>query len=1479
MGDRETVLLEALGRLGLRGLRRAWVDSVWELDFTETEPLDPRVEAEITENGLEAFNRLYDGLSPFASEDQENTRSIWTLFAENDICRNSLVAVLYHFIQIGENKKADVTQRTLALHAAGLYFLILEIPGSVANQVFHPVLFDKCVSSIEKIWPQDPDSNRKRKKDALKSSQGDSRGRKKSRPVRREDSELNDILEDEEEDEEAVYFSTRDLMNIRESVFLLLKNFLRLLPKFSLKEKPQSVLHCMQIFINLTSFETVPQELPFSAAGSVNRMKYVPELAYHGLWLLCLPVHGDSNQTLRRLFQRLLSVILMMKGGEGAHSTLLVISPSVTSAKNQAIRFISFLVDELKEAAFPVLHILLQHICVKCPDKAEYRLSAAQALVKLMEKLPNPEYALFTSWMYGYSKNSKISYRVFALDVAVALLELPERETDESFPPESLKFLQHKFLLQAMVFSRCSDKAPTVRSKALSCLAQCLERNATSALEGVQELLQGSTCRTILGSYLTAESSVNGGEATAQPHKSLGALKTIEMTDGGDLTRSDGKETLTMLRHRAGDEKTNVRKSALQVLVNILKYNLISCSPEDLLTLQDRCRDPAVSVRKQALASLTELLQAQPHNALIQKAWLTGLVPVVLDTESTVQEKALECLEQLLLQNITHYNRYKPSDERQKLTWDLLTLLSDESQELSRYLTKAFHMWSKQNKFSSTLVNNLISHTETEHSAPAWMVLAKVAGSSPKLDYTKILNSWDQISRQADANTTTTGHILYVIGHIAKHLPADTRTGLIGHVKSWLKEFKSPPDVISPAVESLQKLCYAHSDSPECVQDLLNGVCGDLVATCEEYISSVAMTDSRDAQFDQELLVKHLFTLGEVAQLCPARVEKRVLLLVQSILASSVSAEQNSCRSESEELTGSQPLSQFRASNMPPLVRAHAFITLGKLCLQHEDLAKKCIPALARELEVCDDVAIRNNVIIVICDLCIRYTTMVDRYIPNVSVCLRDRDPFIRKQTLIMLTNLLQEEFVKWKGSLFFRFVSVLVDPDPEISKFGEFCLVHLLLKRNPVMFSQHFIECIFHFNSYQKHEKYNKFPQTEREKTLFSLKGAGNKEKRVKIYKFLLEHFTDEQRFNLTTKLSQNVLACFVDGVLPVDMEADELLSDIFEIMSCKEIKLSAMRAKPGEDVGADDDEMAMATAVMQAAQKKLISQVQKKNFIENVIPIITSLKGQLEQRRIPAVRDLMNYLREMMQDYRDEIKDFFAADKQLAAELEYDMKKYEEQLEREKEQAEESETPADRSAAESAGSPRGSPRSGNVAGSPKSPLAVDGRARPGTPLGSPVTTPRVGVLQRPRQMSLSTIAILNSAKKAAECNKKQRSKSIGALPLIRSPASTGSSKQVVFRTPGQENSSMEGRAISTPDQTIDNVTFGAGVSYISAGRTPSSGRESVASQEPDRDVLCIMSPDKPAPQPRPWNLESPVQRRTSRRRPSVKTPLKPAN
>lgn len=76
------------------------------------------------------------------------------------------------------------------------------------------------------------------------------------------------------------------------------------------------------------------------------------------------------------------------------------------------------------------------------------------------------------------------------------------------------------------------------------------------------------------------------------------------------------------------------------------------------------------------------LSQSQHNNVLVQKAWLNGVVPVVMDAESSVQEKALDCLDQLLLQHIKSYSKFRSKNREQALAWDLLTLLSSENQEL-----------------------------------------------------------------------------------------------------------------------------------------------------------------------------------------------------------------------------------------------------------------------------------------------------------------------------------------------------------------------------------------------------------------------------------------------------------------------------------------------------------------------------------------------------------------------------------------------------------------------------------------------------------------------------------------------------------------------------------------------------------------------------------------------------------------------------
>ena len=67
-----------------------------------------------------------------------------------------------------------------------------------------------------------------------------------------------------------------------------------------------------------------------------------------------------------------------------------------------------------------------------------------------------------------------------------------------------------------------------------------------------------------------------------------------------------------------------------------------------------------------------------------------------------------------------------------------------------------------------------------------------------------------------------------------------------------------------------------------------------------------------------------------------------------------------------------------------------------------------------------------------------RYSSKVDSYIPNIAFCLRDESVLIRRQTLTLLTNLFQEDYIKWKGGLFYRFAVTLVDEDAELQRYGE---------------------------------------------------------------------------------------------------------------------------------------------------------------------------------------------------------------------------------------------------------------------------------------------------------------------------------------------------------------------------------------------------------------------------------------------------------
>ncbi|XP_074503106.1 condensin-2 complex subunit D3 [Sebastes fasciatus] len=1404
-------LISALQFMKINQIPQAWVDTVWDFEFTERNPLDDTIEDELTTSGdNKAFTTLYQCLLAHAADQQQSaggdgaSQSIWAILGENEVSIKSLVAVLSFFVLAGKSKKANVQQRVSGLHAASLYLLLLGIPGSIANKVFHEVLLDTCSDLTSHCWPQD--SGKKRKKDGLKSSQADG---KRSKPQRKDRPEMEVDEADEEEEEEELNFSSKDLMKIRDAVVLLVQSLLRLLQTFPLKDRPQSAGNCTQIFSKLLYFEPVVGELTFATQQQqdITKLRSVPEMAFYGLQLLCSPKHGDQKESLRRVFHRLLYVILMMTKGNSGKPSLLVPNQAILATRDQAIHFVCHLVGELKELALPILQVLLQHICFQMVEKSEFRSHGSQAVGMLMSQMEGTDYAGFIKWLYNFSRSSKMVSRLFSVDVVMVLLEQPERSPEDCQDPELSCFLPHKFLIQSLLFARRMDESPTVQGRALACLAQCLELPSLNVTRAVHNLFSATGAGTMLDGEIT-EASVSS-QQTQKTYRTL-PFRTVEISSTVS-SDCDARENLALLLRRVKDSKTNVRKSALQALLGLLKHNVIPMSGENLATLSERCRDPAVSVKKKALQCVGELLTAKPECSVVQKAWLQGVVPAVVDAESSVQDRALEALDEVLLSHIKPYSASRHLDANQRLTWDLLVMLCHECRNLSRYFSRAFTIWSKQNKFTKTFVNNLISHTEADHAAGAWLLLSKVVASSPSPPCEKIMDAWDSMISSKDVSVTTCCHILCVMGDIVAHLNEDTKSRIVDDLMSWLKTFTLSLEVISAAMETLYQL--GRSEDIKQTQAFLNQHCGELVSVCEAYLAGIILSETGAQNLNEELMVIHLHTLGVASLHCPAKVGKRTVLLVESVLTTH-SDKLAECR---EELPASLPLSQFKANSLPTRVRAHGVIALGKLCLQHEELVQKYLPVFARELEVGTEVAVRNNVVVIMCDLCVRYTNTVDHYIPNISACLRDNEAVIREQTLIMLTNLLQEEFVKWKGSLFFRFMVALVDPVPAIASLCEYCLLHLLLKKNPEMFSQHFIECIFHFSSYNKHKSYNKFPQSEREKVQFSLKGAQHREKRFRIYRFLLEHFTDAQRFNISIKINQTILACFADEELPLDADGAAILSETFNILSLKEMKLQAISAPAGGAAGEEPEEENMATmakVVLQAARKKVVSQVQKKAFIENTVPLIISLKSLLEQKRSPVLRDLMAYLQVTMQDYRNEVKEFFSGDEQLAAELEFALKTAEKEREMEEQMD-----------------------NCSLTGDARTPTAQ--RSVQGSPIRPRPLQPFTFATPQPPRPKPSSARLVHTDRRVGRSRQEEHVQS----------------KSMALEGTVMPKGAVDNRAISTPKGVNINFTFDEGVSAIFSDRGISPVGES--------SVLHVRSNEQQAPGLRQWNVQSPLRQK----------------
>ncbi|KAK5582956.1 hypothetical protein RB653_004546 [Dictyostelium firmibasis] len=1215
----------------------------------------------------------------------EQTSNQFIEFLElNEISVQNLSALLYWLITSTAIKNQEVK-----FNAASIYSRMIVL----VRKSFHPFIFRSVMKlfSVKKPEVKTPFSNNK--KDSSKSS-SQSQSQSQSQGEENEDEEQDDDANDEDNGENSENNGSKELNQKiwLKKVCILLEDMNWLFYRFSLASFSEPLTNSIESIANLArsqNFKKVKSKGQRANNQLDHDEKNVIDLSFKVLVNLTQENrHGPLQIVLPIILKEFINTLTLNPGK--------IIPPTVSK---QLILDRDFVLDFIHDTLLPnpntheQIHILIQHICMRVMDRSEYRNHTVDSITKIFSNLSSHQ-RFINNFFITYSKNSKSHFRSFSVEVSLSLLQ-NFKSIKENFQVEEELLIQQ---LLGILVNRSSDKVSVVRSKALSCLSMLFENNDT--LDLIKHHLKN---------VFDLDHYENKNEDYNSDKKMVDSDDEDEKQSNVNAINNDnGKKKpslLSFLSKRSEDEKSAVRKSALQVLEVISLQN--GATKPILNILLKKTNDSSPLVRKQVISTLTLLLKSYPNDMAIIDTWRKAVIPLITDREQTIMDKSLDSINEILFGSILN-------PENNTFIWKLL---NDISIEMKPYLHKICGLMSSRKMITPQLiksVQSIIKASKDENISGGWTLFSEISYCCPdKLDQALVIGAWNRLKGQVeDPSLSNEEHtekvsllcsVLTVIETLCTSiLPLDKSNALFNEIYSMVIKFSYDPTITQLFIIILVKLTnrICKVDGSSKVNSVIADWTNNILKICDERLSKYALPnllittlmkpttndendngnvnsssvdkgEKQQQQQHEDKIALYLFTIGEIIQIPQAIIPGRLRIVVQALIAPRLMGDEG-------EL-------------IPTSIRAHAFITLGKLCLGDDKMAKKCIATFAKELEISESPIIRNNVMVVMCDLCIRYTQLVDNYIPNIAMCLRDPSELVRRQTLVLLTRLLQEDYVKWRGSLFFRFVEALVDPSPIVKQFANYCLMNVLqIKYGTIqggpggasggnantakdhhgnVFFTHFIETIFVLNNCKAHPNYNQISANPTfslanirnaanvNAVQFSHHGQENFEKRMSIYVTFLTNMKDEHRFLTMNRLVKDILLEVSEERFDIE-QCHGVIYDTLSILASKEIKLQSINALKSTIENADGEEMSEKQVQSEEAKGKFLTLVQKKAIIESIIPILVELKTLFEKKRSNLTRLVVAFFRELFKDYKKELSEFLGANRQLEKEIEYDIK-----------------------------------------------------------------------------------------------------------------------------------------------------------------------------------------------------------------------------
>ncbi|EZA62022.1 Condensin-2 complex subunit D3 [Ooceraea biroi] len=960
----------------------------------------------------------------------------------------------------------------------------------------------------------------------------------------------------------------------------VISSLVAMLKSFRLKEHADTLDVTVRTLLDMTRLEGCVK--PDNGTTSLSQN------AYAALRELCSNSHGTVIFTIMLITQYMLPRLLYHHANSQPKSAIVVHEASIC--------FLKSLLKSHEKEAVPGIVTLIHQLMIQCPERLEGRQKQAAVLIKLLNVCNRGVFTIIFKDLIAFCYNSKISCRLFAQEIVGKLLTEPSLSNHLDLDEDTRMKIRRT--LVAVVSSRCMDRSPLVRGKAMATLASFSDCHDDADKSILESVLDGSA-----------------------PSKALPTFDDLKRALSEDTDPLPGSDTfVTMLLDRVYDERALVRRSALKILRN-LSVIFPPFANKTTRVISDRCRDPTLIVRQFAVHVLSEILERFPHDSDLLDEWMRAVVPQIYDIEAKVQEKVLECLQSLVIGRITSASTYVP-DAAGALPWRILNRLSE--MRMRKHLSKACSLWARNGVISKSVISNLQSHIGTDNTVAAWILLAALTENTKIPDIDKYIADYKQVIQKNDFHASL---VLQVLRNTWSVLDSAYLEDLHRHLYRCVRLFEINFNLVSICLDIVYGV-LRHLHAADRSNQVIELKMVELMRASEAQIQDLFREDEEDCAQDSTLKMRAIFTLGHASLFCTSRVSWSTLRGLERLL----------------EHWESLPESVREMKDL----QAAVVIVLCQQALRDREVAKEVTPIfgnLMRQETSSDEprsTAVKINAAKALADICVRFTALVEPYLPDMCISMKDSNPAVRETIVVIFIQLLLEDFIKMKGPFFFHILTMLSDANSDIRELTIFLVEERLLAKNKNLISQQFLESIFHYNNYQSQGRFCGHRMHEREKKLLTLPGRANAAKRNVIYEFMLEHLDASAKLELMVKLTKYILREICDSD-SVDVTVDEgacVLRDTVFILGNSRLQVSSLSCEKHRDDVPELDETISPSAPSnneRAAMNALVATM-KKHHLDNLLPTLIPLKKKLAALKSSLEDDVESLLFKIYSEYEKE-------------------------------------------------------------------------------------------------------------------------------------------------------------------------------------------------------------------------------------------------